>query len=629
MGELEDAERHLKRALDLLDSSGSARTEEEYRILWPLMRVIADRASFEQTDYPTAMRYLALVPRMFGEEYPELRDAFPPPSFDVAPDVELLIRLSRAELEPRNPLRIVMANYLWSCGWYVGLHGGPDDYTQLAFEEALGIRRSELPESHPDIASTLNGLVDVLNRAGRFERAEELIEESLGIRRTILPGDEAGIATCLSLLGECLAGQGRREEAEELLVSSYHTLREAKSSGHPELVAALSRLVRAYDGWKQEDEARVHRRRLAKALASSPFERKWPAPRLAFGPEHGALFEALDRLAGRQLDVGPPPARLQENWRSFVAERERSLPADHPLALLCAQHLSEWGSNLRNGGGDIALCEAIFREALAIQEAHPSQSVNDWTYGTLWGLASICERDGRLEEGARWARRAMSAARDLDGGEGWFSANPASVLGGCLIGQGRYAEAESLVVKSALTGLEQRSIIVDDVLRACYRVRDLYAVWGDPRNAEAVWNAILYETAELGVHGPFIVETVHAVVSTPGLETATYDLARDFVTRRLSGPRSDAERRRLLSYLLLTHLRTGAYEEVRASLPALEAEFGNATPIEWAAFAMALAALGENDAAMEAVSLAKSVLAEEEAEVAATRWIAEAESALR
>ena len=471
--------------------------------------------------------------------------------------------------------------------------------------------------------------MDLLNKAGRFDRAEELIQESLAIRREVLPGDDAGIAASLSLLGECLAGQGRREEAEQLLRSSYRTIREARSPGNPELVAALSRLVRVYAGWQEEEQARIHRRALAQALTSSPFKRTWPAPRLVFGLEQATLFEALDRLVESHVERIPSQAVLQERWHDVVAERERSLPADHPLALLCAQYLGQFGGDLHDAGGDVAVCEAIFREALAIQEEHPLQPLNDWRFGTLWWLAWICEQDGRFQEGERLARDTLSAARDLDAGEGWRSASAESVLGACLIGQARYAEAEPLVLRGALTGLKLRTILKDDVLRACYRVRDLYALWGDPRNAEAVWRGILCETADRGLHGEFIDETVQSVATTQGLEVGTYDLARDYVKRRLAGPRSDEEQRRLHTQLFLTHLRTGAYEEGRSIFPELEARSGGATAIEWSAYAMVLGALGETDEAARALELARDLLAEDGVDAAAARWVAEAEAALR
>ena len=56
---------------------------------------------------------------------------------------------------------------------------------------------------------------------------------------------------------------------------------------------------------------------------------------------------------------------------AFAAERERSLPREHPLALLSAQYLSVWGGQLHDRGGDVAVCEAIFRESLLIREEHP------------------------------------------------------------------------------------------------------------------------------------------------------------------------------------------------------------------------------------------------------------------
>ncbi|TDJ70601.1 MAG: tetratricopeptide repeat protein [Planctomycetota bacterium] len=297
--------------------------------------------------------------------------------------------------------------------------------------------------------------------------------------------------------------------------------------------------------------------------------------------------------------------------------------------MLCAQYLTDWGGQLHDRGGDVALCEAIFRESLAMQAGHSFQPANEWHFSTLWWLAYICEQDGRIQEGERLALEAVSVARAFDGGDGWTSADAASLLGACLIGQGRYAEAEPLLVSSALSWLKLRSITTGSVRRACYRVRDLYALWGDPRNAEAVWRGILRQAVDGGLRGSFIDETARSVVAMPGLDAGTYGLARDYVSRELSGPRSDEERRRLLTPLLLSHLRTGAYEEVRSILPELEAGSGGATAVEWAAYAMALGELGETDEAADALGLARDLLAEGGTDAAATRWVAEAEAALR
>ena len=113
------------------------------------------------------------------------------------------------------------------------------------------------------------------------------------------------------------------------------------------------------------------------------------------------------------------------------------------------------------------------------------------------------------------------------------------------------------------------------------------------------------------------------------MEAETYDLARDFVDRMLSGPTSGNERRNLLTQRLLTHLRTDSNEEVRAFFAELETQPSGATAVEWAAHAMALAGLGETVDAAQALVLSKGLLAEVGADADAARWIAEAEAALR
>ena len=120
IGELVDAETHLRRALAILDVSGSSRPEEQYRVLWPLTRAMISRGSFT-ADGPAdgACVGLVLIPQMFGDEYAELRDKFSLPGMtEQAGRRWQIARLARAELRPGHPLRLVVADWLWVYGWF-------------------------------------------------------------------------------------------------------------------------------------------------------------------------------------------------------------------------------------------------------------------------------------------------------------------------------------------------------------------------------------------------------------------------------------------------------------------------------------------------------------------------------
>src|SRR6266540_279141 len=58
-----------------------------------------------------------------------------------------------------------------------------DDALPLA-RRALAIRERTLPPNHPDLATSLSNLGELLNRMGQYAEAEALLHHSLEIRMT-------------------------------------------------------------------------------------------------------------------------------------------------------------------------------------------------------------------------------------------------------------------------------------------------------------------------------------------------------------------------------------------------------------------------------------------------------------
>jgi len=63
-------------------------------------------------------------------------------------------------------------------------------------------------------------------------------------------------------------------------------------------------------------------------------------------------------------------------------------------------------------------------------------------------LGQILTDAGRASEGEPHLPRALRTRRTLFGDRHWLVANTASVLGGCLVGQQRFSEAEPLLLDS-------------------------------------------------------------------------------------------------------------------------------------------------------------------------------------
>ena len=108
--------------------------------------------------------------------------------------------------------------------------------------EALEMRRRALPAGHPDIATSLNNLAVLLEAQGKVNEAEPLAREALEIRRRALPAGHPDIAQSLNSLAVVLQAQGKLSEAEPLFREALQLSRQALPAGHPDIAPSLTGL---------------------------------------------------------------------------------------------------------------------------------------------------------------------------------------------------------------------------------------------------------------------------------------------------------------------------------------------------------------------------------------------------
>jgi serine/threonine-protein kinase len=103
--------------------------------------------------------------------------------------------------------------------------------------------RKLFPQGHPDLASVLLTLGELLLERGSVEQAEAAAREALQIRKTKLAPQHWQIAQARSLLGACLAAGSRREEGRALLHESCAELCARRGTQHFSSRTACRRLV--------------------------------------------------------------------------------------------------------------------------------------------------------------------------------------------------------------------------------------------------------------------------------------------------------------------------------------------------------------------------------------------------
>ncbi|MBD1213470.1 MAG: ATP-binding protein, partial [Dolichospermum circinale Clear-D4] len=88
------------------------------------------------------------------------------------------------------------------------------------FLQSLDIRKRQLGNDHPHVASSLNNLARLYDSQGRYNDAEPLYLQSLDIRKRQLGNDHPDVAQSLNNLALLYDSQGRYNDAEPLYLQS-------------------------------------------------------------------------------------------------------------------------------------------------------------------------------------------------------------------------------------------------------------------------------------------------------------------------------------------------------------------------------------------------------------------------
>jgi tetratricopeptide (TPR) repeat protein len=120
--------------------------------------------------------------------------------------------------------------------------------------ESLQRRREILQKNHPEIATALNNLGEMLRTEGQPREAEQMFRESLDIWMEAAGPNYLETAVSEHNLATALADQKRYTEAEEMFGKALETLRLRLGPDHPKVL----QVSKAY-----EDTRRLARERAA------------------------------------------------------------------------------------------------------------------------------------------------------------------------------------------------------------------------------------------------------------------------------------------------------------------------------------------------------------------------------
>ncbi len=465
-----------------------------------------------------------------------------------------VLRLRQSTLGPDHLDTLVSMNNL-AAGYR---KAGKLDLALPLFEETLKRRKAILGLDHAHTLESMNNLAGGFQDAGKLDLALPLFEETLRLRTAKFGIDHPITLTSTSNLALAYKDAGKLDLAIPMWTETLKLAKEKLGLDHPETLAGMTNLASGYRAAGKVDLAlplyeealRLTRAKLGPdhpdtlnsihALAggyttAKKFDLALPLAeeavhriRATLGPDHPQTLSAMNNLAvgyrtAGKLDLALP--LYQETLKQRVAK----VGSEHPHTIISMAGLACVYRDL--GKWDLALPH--FQQAATQIERR--KYVDEYAGPIIADLSSCYEQLQQFDAAEEWRRKWLVVVKERSGTESaaygaaiaalganisaqqkyaeatpilreslvireklepdaWTTFNTKSMLGGSLLGQKKYADAESLLI-DGYEGMKQRhdrrdklggSPIAPRLTEAIERLIHLYDEWGKPDEA-AKW----------------------------------------------------------------------------------------------------------------------------------------------
>jgi serine/threonine protein kinase/tetratricopeptide (TPR) repeat protein len=401
LGEYDDAEQHLRRAVEIRRELLGEEDPRTLEAMAGLAGVYRQQAGYQEAE-ALAREALKTARRVLGEEHPQT--------------LALMQELA--------------ASY-WVQGRYAS-YWVPSRYKEAEslFREILETSRRVLGEEHPQTLLAMTGLANTYQIQERLDEAEALQRETLEIQRRVLGEEHPQTLMNMSNLGFAYWRHGRYVDAEPLLRKTLEIQRRVLGEEHPETPHTMGALALTYgDEGKYEE---------AMALQHETLE----TSRRVLGEEHPQTLRSLEDLAyiyGLQDRRGEAEVLRRE----ILEISRRVLGEENPQTAVAMNNLALcYRFQGRYDEAEALLGETIELRRRVIGEGHPQ------TLRTKDYLAYTYSHHGRNVEAETLARETMETSRRVLGEEHLQTLRSMLALADAYSNQGRNDEAEILYRKN-------------------------------------------------------------------------------------------------------------------------------------------------------------------------------------
>lgn len=394
------------------------------------------------------------------------------------------------------------------------------------FQKALVTNKAKLGPDHPDTLSTMNNLAAAYVESGQLAKAVPLLEEALEKMKVMFGPDHLQTLTNTDNLALAYLYRGQHTKAVLLLEETGEKMKTILGPDHPQTLTNADNLALAY----------LHRGQHAKAVLL--LEETVEKLKAKLGPDHPQTLRSMNNLAAAYQSSGQL-ARAVRLLEETVEKLKTKLGPDHPHTLADMNNLA----TAYVASGQLAKAVPLFEEAMEklrvkLGPDHPhslrARKSLDFTRALLMAedryrakltelgpkhihtllarrdMAQMYMATNRFDEAEVVLLEVLHGMKDRAPTdaivvfttvllrqcltrrqeatpEAWQTFNTQSMLGGELLGQKKYAEAEPLLVQG-YEGMKSREHTIPPPLKSCLpealdRLIELYTALNQPDDA--------------------------------------------------------------------------------------------------------------------------------------------------
>jgi serine/threonine protein kinase len=314
------------------------------------------------------------------------------------------------------------------------------------FKELADKEAKKFGPDHRHTLFTKDNLARAYQDAGKLAEAIPLFEEVLSKRLVLFGPDH--LHTCLTrdCLSKAYVDAGRVLDAIRLLEQMGEKLTQKLGPDDPLTLTAQNNLAYFYCVAKQLDRS--------VALFKQVLKRR----RAKLGDDHPDTLSTQANLAVNYLDAGRPTEAVP--LFEDALSRVRKLPGPNPAEVTRISGLLGWAYDQ---AGQLAKAERLYRESL--EQARRALGADHMhTAGALVLLGLNLLRQNKSADAEAVLRECL-AIYEKKQPNAWSTFNTKSVLGGALLAQKKYADAEPLLLQG-YEGMKQREASIPPVFKA-------------------------------------------------------------------------------------------------------------------------------------------------------------------